>query len=61
MEELRNCLQQLRSYIDDQETSEKLRNVWQRFFSYADLVSMAFFTVINCFITYWMFKDYKIM
>lgn len=58
VQELRFCMDEIRKFLDDQESSEKLRIIWQRFFSWADILSSIFFFILNCVITVWLFADF---
>ncbi|CAB3399192.1 unnamed protein product [Caenorhabditis bovis] len=58
IQELRFCMDEIRKYIDDQESSERVRIIWQRFFSWADILFSIFFFVVNCLVTFYMFMEF---
>ncbi|CAI4225941.1 unnamed protein product [Auanema sp. JU1783] len=60
VEEIRNCISMLRTFIEDQETTEEIRIIWQRVFSWADLLSMVFFVIVNFIVTYTTFMNYTL-
>ncbi|EFO82653.1 CRE-LGC-11 protein [Caenorhabditis remanei] len=58
VQELRFCMEEIKRYLDEQEATEKNRIIWQRFFSWADILFSIFFFVANCLVTFFMFMEF---
>ncbi|PIC19144.1 hypothetical protein B9Z55_024792 [Caenorhabditis nigoni] len=58
VQELRFCMEEIKRYLDEQEGTEKNRIIWQRFFSWADILFSIFFFVANCLVTFYMFFEF---
>ncbi|GMR32030.1 hypothetical protein PMAYCL1PPCAC_02225, partial [Pristionchus mayeri] len=56
IEELRSCLDDLRTHLREMKRDEEIKIVWQRIFSLVDIVAMLLLLLSNFLLTFFMFR-----